>query len=224
MRPKSIYLAVLFFLSPFLLYFIRNLFGLPTGPGTLGWTEWLTLLCYWSPAVLVLLRMKFAWLASGILVSVPVLINGLTLITHFNDLSAGIYIVQFIFSLVIMSSLLIVMKYLDTKFFDRRDNFSILGAAIRYDINVPFQLKHESFGSIQAHTLSLSRTGMLAKLDSIPESLYLREWKMSLPAFKLQNIVCQFVEINKDGRVRIQFADVNPLVAWNLQKTLKTYK
>lgn len=211
-------LSAILFLCPLIMIGVARIFAMDRM--AFGLQDVLTIAGYWVAAGLVWMRFKFMWLVALSLLSLVVIANATSLVMNLSSDLGSMYVTQFILSVAAASAVVLTVEFINTQHFDRRDQFSILGAAERHLVSEPTTLRSEKGEKISGVTDSLSFSGAFFVADNIPASFYLKGWVIDIPGKGFIDQPVEIIEI--DGKkMRIRFLNVNPIVMWKLNKQLK---
>jgi hypothetical protein len=222
MNRKSLVLSLAFFASPLMIFGGRSLFNLPMQLEGLGLVDYLTICLFWIAAILLLTKMRFAWAFSAFLTVIAAGLNGAQMIRTFSEMGSVLPTVQFIFCVGLMCALFMLMNYLDKSLFDRRDNFSVFGVADRKLIQTNLILQNDKAPDMTGTICSLSRSGFMAEVSGFGSTIYLMDWKASLPEFNFHNLPVQLVEIEGGKKIRAQFSGLDFFTQLKLHRKLKS--
>lgn len=211
-------LSVILFLCPVLMIGIARIFAVDRM--SFGVQDMLTIAGYWVAAGLVWTRFKFMWLVALSLLSLVVIANAASLMMNLSSDLGSMYVTQFILSVAAASAVVLTVEFINTQHFDRRDQFSILGAAERHLVSEPTTLRSEKGEKITGTVDSLSFSGAFFVADTVPASFYLKGWVIDIPGKDFIDQPVEIIEI--DGKkMRIRFETANPMVMWKLNQKLK---
>ncbi len=213
------FLSLTLFLTPITIYVMSRTFALENQ--TMGFQDYFMFSGYWFAAVLVWARMKFMWLLTICILCLVIFINVLALYRNINSDNSPVYLTQLLLSIAALSGVLIIADYLNSKHFDRRDQFSIFGSAERYAVALEAQIVSPKGEKIVGQITSLSFSGALFEVTPMPSPIYLKQLKLQIPAvpfFKQRPI--EIVEIG-ENKLRLRLTDMNPLFTGQLYNYLK---
>ena len=188
----------------------------------LAFNDYFCLSSYWIAAGLVWFRYKFAWLISLSLLAWVVVVNLISMFAYLPSDMGPLYITQFLLSVGAISFVALMVDFLNHKFLDRRDQFSILGAAHRYEVSEAAQLRARGKLPISGIIKSLSFSGAVIEMD-MPEDFSGKKWTIDIPQFSYINQPVEVVEVSAQ-HLRLHFLSVNPVVMWRLRQQLKALK
>lgn len=187
---------------------------------SVSFNDYFSLAFYWIAAGLVWARVKFAWLLALSLLTSAVLINAVSLFANLSSDLSPLYVVQFLLSVAAIVFVVWMVDFLNHKFLDRRDQFSILGPAHRYVVSEPAELNSSDKTQISGRIKSLSFSGALLETEAELKDLSSQKWRVNIPQFSYSD---QPVDVTRvDAKhLRLKFLNVNPVIKWKMRRRLK---
>jgi hypothetical protein len=173
------FLSLTLFLSPITIYVMARIFSLENQ--TFAYQDAVMFAGYWLSALLVWSRVKFMWLVTVGLLSVVILINVVAMLRNISSDNSPVYLTQFLLSVATLSGVLIIADYMNSIYFDRRDQFSIFGAADRYVVSLDAQIVNQKDQMISGRVSSLSFSGAVFETIQLPDTFYLKQLELQIP-------------------------------------------
>ena len=222
-RPVAIYiLCTLFIILPiFVLLLSRKITNQPNLD--LQFTDLFMFFSFFSSALLVLSRYKWAWMISYVLLCAFLLSSSVQLIFKIGTDGYFIALFQFLFSVFSVALLFMVVQYLNSAFFDRRDRLTVLGGVDRFDCQIDCTVEfHGSSNQSQLNgkIVNISMTGGRIELDDSPSTLHFKSIKISIKNIKLLSDI-DLVSLENNNILRFEFKNKNPLSIYKQFQMLK---
>lgn len=190
---------------------------------SISFNDYFSVAFYWIAAGLVWARVKFAWLLALSLLTSAVFINAVSLFENLSSSLSPLYVVQFLLSVATIVFVVWMVDFLNHKFLDRRDQFSILGPAHRYVVSEPAVLNGADHASIPGVIKSLSFSGALLETEkAMPDLVSGQKWRVDIPPFFYFNQPVDVAWIDAK-HLRLKFLNVNPVVKWKMKRRLKEH-
>ena len=212
-------LSLTLFLCPILIFVLARIFSAENI--NFGYQDFALFTAYWLSAAFVWTHLKFMWLATTCILCLVILMNIIVLFRNISSDSSPVYITQFILSIASFSGVLLIAELLNSKSFDRRDQFSILGAAKRFSVEYAAGLVNGAGQNITGTITSLSFSGALLEVHELPIPFYLQDCYIKIP--QIEFFGKQKVEVIELGskHLRLRFNGFNFLVILRLYNHLK---
>jgi hypothetical protein len=188
--------------------------GEPINLSTIDWV--------WSAACLVsgfllLLRLKIAWIISMIQIFAVAVVNLIQMMNAWGYEAVVQYNFQFLFSVSMLCSILLIAHYYKYPYLDRRDTV-IYGIADRYKVKMKAIVNEKVFGEVVSASISgvLFRTEGELKLDGNKKLL------LSIDELDLKSVPVE-VSNQSGDEFRLKFGFLGIMKSLRLRKQLKKY-
>lgn len=203
-------------LMPLLIFGLTYLFsfGDPVILSTLDWI-W-SIACVLS-GILLLIRLKIAWIISIVQIVLVALINLYQFFMTLNQEVSVQYNFQFLFSLVTLSGVLLIAYYYRYPYLDRRDTI-LYGVADRYQVNFDTVVNEK----IRGKTLSASISGFLIEMEQAADLSKDATHFISIPELGIHHVEVSIIDLN-GVRLRVRFKKLGLLTALGIRRRLKPF-
>jgi hypothetical protein len=214
----GLYIVSLFIMAmPLVIFGLVKVFTLGE-PITLSNIDW-----FWSAAcllsgLLLLVRLKIAWILAMIQIFTVTILNMIQLLASLQIEGSAIqYNFQFLFSVMTLAIVLLIASYFKYPYLDRRDTI-LMGIANRYKVSMDGDLNDAIAGKI----ISASISGVLMHLDEPRPFKIHHVYNLTVADLDVVDEIVSVVSV-QDKEIRLKFESLPLRKMRYIRKKLKGF-